>query len=239
MIERFRPARSILIKTTNTMESAIERLNTLIAKGLSGIVANFDDGTVVTWIHPLATIFARQEMGDSYRECDYVGEADQFLSRFSGRVIGHDVPEPGVPETDYLAECQWSLLWHMVHDWDYSDDPTFDVEFDYDRFRNHPLLGSETLEDDLNAFFQFAVNQREFTIATAENKLEPFYVDTFENDDPEDGFVRSYSLNRVVPEPYVDDETGESFTIHRYVPILQTDSLAVLYAKSRAYFANN
>lgn len=66
------------------MNDAKTRLNSLIENGKSGIVAYYDDDAVVVWVDPLKTIYAQQEVCDSYRECATAADAEHFLACYAG-----------------------------------------------------------------------------------------------------------------------------------------------------------
>ena len=117
----------------STKETLVNRLNDLMEKETSGIVARFEDDTVVTWIHTLKTLFARQEWGDSYLACDSAADAEIFLSGFAGQLCQCSISELGDAEQQYLSDCLWSLLWDMVH-----EEPEIDCEIDFDRFQLCP-----------------------------------------------------------------------------------------------------
>ena len=95
------------------MNDTITRLKSLIENGNSGIVAYYDDDdTVVVWIDPLKTIYAQQEVCDSYRECATAADAERFLARYAGRTDSYPDSVLDDPEREkaYLSDSMWSLL---------------------------------------------------------------------------------------------------------------------------------
>lgn len=212
----------------NTTDTLVNRLNALMEKETSGIVARFEDDTVITWIHPLKTLFARQEWGDSYLACDSAADAENFLSGFAGQPCQCPISESGDAEQQYLSDCLWSLLWDMVH-----EEPEIDCEIDFDRFRLYPLTGAETVEKDIAAFLQLLGSHEIFKTPHTGKDQSSFCADIHQDD--ESGPI--YILYRIIPEPFTDEKTGDNVQIDRYYPIIQADSAGSLYAKSRAFLA--
>ena len=221
------------------MNDAKTRLNSLIENGKSGIVAYYDDDAVVVWVDPLKTIYAQQEVCDSYRECATAADAERFLACYAGRTDSYPDSVLADPEKEkeYLSDSMWSLLWAMANDYesyewliDMPDIP----EVDFKRFESVSVMGAETVEKDIAGFLQLVREAGEFSVSLINGKTETFHVS---GDYPDDGDGRVYALFKTCPEPFSDESTGETVTVDRYGLIIRAYSVAVLYAKARELVA--
>jgi len=223
------------------MNDVKTRLKSLIENGKSGIVAYYDDDdTVVVWVDPLKTIYAQQEVCDSYRECATAAAAERFLACYAGRTDSYPDSALADPEREkaYLSDSMWSLLWAMANDYesyewliDMPDIP----EVDFKRFESVSVTGAETVEKDIAAFMQLVRAAGEFGVSLENGETETFHVS---GDYPDDGDGRVYALYKTCPEPFTDESTGETVTVDRYRLIIRADSVDVLYAKTREYLAS-
>lgn len=210
--------------------SNIDRISSLMGTRKSGMVALLSDGTAVVWLQPLHTIFARCDCEDSYRECDSVAEAERFMSHFAGQRDERPLTELGCSEQKFLSDCLWSLLWDMAHDPDNHAGNESDEfrEWDVDpvSFEHSSLTGAETVEQDIAAFTGLLEDNREFAIGDGRFCLQSF-------EDEECGCV--YTLCKIVPDSFTDEETGETFPVERVVPVFRANRPGILYAKCLAY----
>lgn len=214
--------------------SYIDRIASLMGNRESGVVALFSDGTIITWIQPLRTIFARNEWEDSYRENPSVSLAERFVSHYCS--ISDEIPlsEFKGSEQEYLSDCLQYLLWYMAHDRDERAGNESDEYWEWDdlqdSFEHCSLTGAETVEQDIAAFTVLLENDQEFAIGG-----EQFCLQSFE--DEEYGCV--YALCKIVPDSFIDEDTGETFPVERVVPVFQASTPGILYAKCLAYAAAN
>ena len=221
------------------MNDTITRLKSLIENGKSGIVAYYDDDdTVVVWVDPLKTIYAQQEVCDSYRECATAADAERFLACYAGRTDSYPDSVLADPEKEkeYLSDRMWSLLWAMANDYesyewliDMPDIP----EVDFKRFESVSVTGAETVEKDIAAFLQLVRESGEFTVYPSAGGQVTFKAERVEDK------REVYVLYKRIPEPFiVDNTTGETITVDRMVMQIQAASIAVLYSKTREYVAS-
>ena len=223
------------------MNDAKTRLKALIENGKSGIVAYYDDDeTVVVWVDPLKTIYAQQEVCDSYREFATAADAERFLACYAGRTDSYPDSVLADPEKEkeYLSDSMWSLLWAMANDYNSYEwliDAPDIPEIDYKQFESVSVTGAETVEKDIAAFMQFVREAGEFIVSLVNGKTETFHVS---GDYPDDGEGRVYALYKTFPDSFTDESTGETITVDRNGLIIRADSVAVLYAKTREYVAS-
>ena len=127
----------------------INRLHSLMDKGLSGVIAILDDGTVVMWINPLRCVFASSEWLDNYRECATVEVAERFIAGYAGQVSELVADNDERFDTEYLQDNLETLLWEMAHE--DSTNPDGDMrdeadEPDFKRFMSVSVTGEPTQE---------------------------------------------------------------------------------------------
>lgn len=214
--------------------SYIDRIASLMGNRESGVVALFSDGTIVTWIQPLHTILARCDWGDSYRENPSVSSAERFVSRYCRYADEIPLSEFEGSVQEYLSDCLRILLWHMAHDIDDGAENELDDfwEWDVDQasFERSSLTGAETVEQDIAAFTGLLENNQEFAIGK-----ERFCLQSFEDEE----YGCAYTLCKIVPDSFTDEDTGETFPVERVEPVFRASSPGILYAKCLAYAAAN
>lgn len=210
--------------------SYINRITSLMGNRESGVVALFSDGTIVTWIQPLRTIFASNEWGDSYRENPSVDSAGRFVSHYCKYADEIPLSEFEGSVQEYLSDCLQCLLWHMAHDLDdragNEADEYWEWDVDQASFERSSLTGAETVEQDIAAFTVLLENNQAFAIGG-----EQFFLESFE--DEEYGFV--YALRKLFSDSFTDEDTGETFPVERVAPVFQASTPGILYAKCLAY----
>ena len=99
---------------------------------------------------------------------------------------------------------------------------------DQEHFEHGSLTGAETVEQDIAAFSELLANNREFAMGN-----ERLCLQSFEDDE----YGRVYVLCKIIPDSFMDEDTGETFPVERVVPVFQASSPGILYAKCRAYRA--
>ena len=211
----------------------INRLHSLMDKGLSGVIAILDDGTVVMWINPLRCVFASSEWLDNYRECATVEVAERFIAGYAGQVSELVADNDERFDTEYLQDNLETLLWEMAHE--DSTNPDGDMrdeadEPDFKRFMSVSVTGEPTQESDIAAFLRMESEngESEMELRAVGGGVEKYCI-------CRDG--ESYVLSRVFLDPFTDDETGKMYQITRLEPILWSDGPGALYARYRALLA--
>ena len=99
---------------------------------------------------------------------------------------------------------------------------------DYDDFYNFTLGFAPELESDAIGFYENSLKGTIFQVSGL-----GFYV-SHDFDAQDDIWTLYYAY----PEPFVDNETGEIFTVQRLLRIISCDNWRSLYAASRAIIYN-
>lgn len=211
----------------------INRLHSLMDKGLSGVIAILDDGTVVMWINPLKSVLATSEWLDNYRECATAEVAERFIAGYADQVSELVDDNDERFDTEYLQDNLETLLWEMAHEDSTNPDGDMRDEAgkpDYKRFMSVSVTGEPTQESDIAAFYRMKSENGEITM-----KLHAVGGGVEEYCICRDG--ENYVLSRVFLDPFTDDETGKTYQITRVEPVLWSGSLGALYARYRALLA--
>lgn len=225
------------------MKTLYNRLETLRNAGKSGVVGFCGDINdraglcYFVYFHSLDYVFVKMDMDESsYFSVESENLLQRSLRSFSE--IAQDRTEPEYAQFDSicLQSIYGDLLWHMAHEMEidnhtYENSETWEIPCvldDYDDFYSFTLGFAADLESDALGFYE---NSRMGTIFQVSG--QGFYV-SHDSDSQDDIWTLYYAY----PEPFVDNETGEIFTVQRLLRIISCDNWRSLYAASRAIIYN-
>ena len=220
------------------MKTLYNRLKKLRNAGKSGIVGlggdidNSSELLYFVYFHSLDYVFVRTNLHvSSYFHVEHDNLLQKALRGFSE--IARDMSESEYEqfESKHLQSMFGDLLWHMAHEIE-TDNHTYHessetweipcVLDDYDHFWSFTLGFAADLESDALGFYENSLKGAEFSVCGKDFLVRHDLQDS------------SWTLYYVYPEPFADDETGETFIVQRLLRIISCDNWRSLYAASRA-----
>ena len=222
------------------------RLHSLVESARSGVVCvcgDADNTYYMVYFHSLSLLYATHEWGSEHFEVIAESFVNRAISEFSERNDLFPFSELGVDETTFLNAALGSLLWAMAHSnyeipadcGDYDEmasaglvsPDSSEMEFTDPAFT---LFGGADLETDIRAFYDSLLGEKEFAVAGNGFSLWSSQDETGKT---------VYCVARLVPDTFVDEETGDRYPYIRVERILSNYDWRWLYAWARAFIYGN
>ena len=224
------------------MKTLYNRLAALKRNNKSGIICFTENSlapgtfSYMAYFHSLGYVFCENGIESSYFHVDSPNLLNRALLTFSMLPEKYTSAEIREIESTHLQEIFADLLWQMSHeietvDHTYGSSDPWEIPCvmpNYDEFANFTLGFAENLESDAIGFSDSPTKEITFSVGGKD-----FYV---VHDSESQGEV--WTLYHTYPEPFVDDETSETFMINRCTKIISCDNWKSLYAASRAIIFN-
>ena len=231
-----------------TIDNCKKRISELRRSGKNGIIAmcaepgaNRNDGNFyqehqsIIYLAAMDMVYVLADWGSGCWKADAYENLDSVLLDIIGSTDVCTAESLGYSEKEYLDELLSSIVWDMAHD--SFECPDLDEDYGTDYYLKSSdngldaffLTGADSLESDIRAFHglagtgsTFTVNGRRYGVRSYESGICPGRI--------------VHELYKVVPEDLLDEESGETVPVERYIGVLGTLDWRTLYAKSRLMF---
>ena len=224
-----------LTENMSCIKTLYNRLLTLVNSNKSGIIVlccnplEEHARESMAYIHSLGYIYTSNSVEIRYFPIDDKESLNKALREFSNRADEIPVHDYKNDEQNLIDSVLKSLLWDMAHEIERNcEDSLWSAPAEirnFDSFWNFNLGLADTLEEEVRVFLQLLSKSGEFTIG---NQVFCTSVGS-------DGERDLWTLYTVTDDTFTDDETGESFPIRRFHPVIMSKKWETLYAKSSAY----